>query len=88
MLAVPDEFVVTIRLESDPALVVKKIVPPAALPPDCPGFSVTDKFNVLPAAPFCPLPVVVRVAGGFPTTIHPLCVCEMPFESVLGTVYW
>jgi hypothetical protein len=50
--AFPEESVVTIRLESKPAVVVKKIVPPPALPPDCPALSVTDRFNLLPASPF------------------------------------
>src|SRR5271165_5911468 len=32
--ATPDEFVTTVRLDSEPALVVNRIVPPTALPPD------------------------------------------------------
>ena len=50
--ALPVESVVTIRPESEPAVVLKKIVPPAALPPDCPALSVTDRFSLLPAKPF------------------------------------
>src|SRR5579863_1666024 len=50
--AFPDESVVTMRLGSDPALAVNKIVPPAALPPDCPALSVTERLNLLPTAPF------------------------------------
>jgi len=50
--ALPEEFVVTVRLESEPAVALKKIVPPAALPPDWPALSVTDRFSLLPARPF------------------------------------
>src|SRR3981189_1493890 len=50
--ALPEESVATVRLESEPAVVLKKIVPPTALPPDCPALSVTDRFNLLPAGPF------------------------------------
>ena len=73
------------RLESEPALAVNKIVPPAALPPDCPALSVTERFNLLPAAPFWLSPVLASVADGFPTRIHPLCCCATPVPSVLGT---
>src|ERR1700680_1103048 len=50
--ALPEESVVTTRLESAPALGLKKIVPPAAPPPDCPGLSMTDRFSLLPARAF------------------------------------
>ncbi len=43
--AVPEELVTTVRLDNEPALVVKKIVPPDALPPDCPELRVTERFN-------------------------------------------
>ena len=49
--ALPEESVVTVRLESEPALVVKKIVAPAALPPDLPALRVTARFNWLPGDP-------------------------------------
>src|SRR5208283_4003647 len=84
--ATPDEFVVTSGLESVPAFVVKYTSAPAALPPDDPAFSVTDKLKFVPGAPACPSPCFVNVAGGFPTTIHPLCACVTPALSVLGTV--
>ena len=81
------ESVVTMRLESEPALVVKRTVPPAALPPDCPGFKVTERFNLAAwTAPFCLSPDFVNEAGGLPTRIHPPCCCATPDVSVLGTL--
>ena len=50
--AFPDESVTTMRLDNDPASVVNRIVAPGALPPDFPGFNVTDRFSWLPVAPF------------------------------------
>ena len=50
----------------------------AALPPDCPGFSVTERVNWLPAAPFCLSPVLVNDAGGLPTRMYPPCCCATP----------
>src|SRR5208282_1077647 len=82
--ATPEEFVTAITalplvvpLESDPALVVNRMLAPGAAPPDCPGFSVTVSgcANAVPALPDCPLPEVVKVAGGLPTTIQPPSVC-------------
>lgn len=57
------ESVVAVRPESEPALVVKRTAPPDALPPDCPGTSVTDSVNWLPAAAFCLSPVLVSNAA-------------------------
>src|SRR5580704_15937064 len=85
-LALPDELVVTVRLESEPTVVVNRIVPPAALPPDCPGLRVTERFRVVPGAPFWLSPVLASEAGGLPTRIQPLCCCATPVESVPGTV--
>src|ERR1700722_7450269 len=84
--AFPDEFVVTVRFESVPADAVNSTSAPAALPPDEPGFRVTDKFTFVPGAPDCPSPCFVSVAARFPTTIHPLCSCVAPALSVPGTV--
>src|SRR5215469_782387 len=80
--AFPVESVSTIRLESVPAVVVKKTVAPEALPPELPGFKVTLSVNWLPAAPFCWLPVMVNDAGGFPTRMYPPCCCDTPVVSV------
>src|SRR6516165_5654981 len=65
--AFPVESVSTIRLASVPPFVEKNTVPPDALPPDDPGFNVTDRVIWLPAFAFCLSPVFVNVAGGFPT---------------------
>ena len=64
----------TCTFASEPALVVKKTLAPAALPPDCPTPRVTDKFSVVPAAPVWLSPVLLKVAAGLLTTIHPCCV--------------
>ena len=50
--ATPDAFVVTVRAERVPAVVVKNAVAPDALPPDEPGLSATDRFRVVPWIPF------------------------------------
>ena len=43
----------------------------------------------MPAGPVCPSPVVVvKVAAGFPTTIHPPCVSFTPALSEPVTVKW
>ena len=78
----------TVRCDNVPALDVKRIVPPAALPPDCPGFSVTERFNWVPLRPCWLSPVLANDAGGFPTRIHPPCCCATPALSVLGTEKW
>ena len=75
-------------LVSDPALVLKKTLAPALLPPDDPGASVTLSATgkVVPALPVWLSPAVLdNVAVGFPTTIHPLSVSETPPLSVAGT---
>jgi hypothetical protein len=51
--ALPVESVVTIRLDSVPELVVNNSVPPEALPPDCPGFSLTENDIWLLIFAFC-----------------------------------
>ena len=85
--ATPDELVVAITLlplvvplERVPAEVVKKMPAPEAVPPDEPGLSVTvsGAESVVPRVPDCPLPLVVSVAGGLPTMIHPPCVWGTP----------
>lgn len=81
--ATPDEFVtaitfepVVVPLESDPALVVNKMLAPDALPPDCPAVNVTVSGRVVPTPPVWLSPLVfAKLAAGLPTTIHPLCVC-------------
>lgn len=85
-LAFPDESVVTRREDSDPESVLKKIVAPCALPPDCIGFSVTERLRFVPRVPLWPSPVLLSVAGGFPTMIQPLFACDVPALSVAGTV--
>ena len=79
--AVPDELVVAmtllpdvVPLDSVPAEVVNRMPAPVALPPDWPGARVTVRAfeRAVPAVPVRLLPpVMVRVAGGLPTTIQP-----------------
>ena len=73
-----------------PAVAVNKTLAPVFVPPDCPGFNVTVKAagSVVPTPPVCPSPpLFVNVAAGFPTTIHPPCVC-VTIPSVPVTVKW
>lgn len=79
-----------VPFESVPALVVKKMLAPAALPPDCPGFSVTVRGigRVEPPLALWPPPLVAeKLAAGLPTTIHPPCDCET-VPSLPVTVKW
>ena len=94
--ATPDPFVTAITevplvvpFDSDPAVVVNRMLAPAAAPPDCPGASVTVSgwASADPALPDCPLPVWVSVAGGLPTTIQPPSVC-VAVPSLPVTVKW
>lgn len=94
--ATPELSVIAITLgpllvpfESVPALVLNRMLAPVFVPPDEPGSSVTVSgfARAVPAAPDCPLPVCVNVAGGFPTTIHPPLVC-VAVPSLPVTVKW
>ncbi len=62
-----------IPFDSDPPSVENRTLPPASEPPDDPAARVTVNgfASAVPAVPVWPLPVVVNVAAGFPTTIHP-----------------
>ena len=79
-----------VPFESEPALVVKRMLAPALPPPDVPAVNVTVKGtgSVLPGDPVCASPsVLANVAAGFPTTIHPPCVC-VALLSFPVTVKW
>jgi hypothetical protein len=76
----PELLVTAITLEplavpfdSVPLSVENRTLPPASEAPDDPAARVTIKgfASTVPAVPVWPLPVVVNVAAGFPTTIHP-----------------
>ena len=78
--ATPELFVTAITcvplvvpFDSKPALLENKMLAPASDPPDEPAAKVTVNgfASALPAFPDWPLPVVVNVAAGLPTTIQP-----------------
>ncbi len=78
----------TDTLVSDPALVTKRTLAPAAEPPDCPGANFTARAvgRGLPTLPVCALPAVrVKLAAGLPTNTQPLCVVDTLLLSVAGT---
>jgi hypothetical protein len=95
--ATPELFVTAITFEpllvpfeSDPPLVVKRMLAPELPPPELPGVNVTVKGtgSVLPGDPVCTSPsVLASVAAGLPTTIQPPCVC-VTAPSVAVTVKW
>ena len=62
-----------VPFDSKPALVENKTLAPASDPPDDPAAKVTVNgfASSLPAVPDWPLPLVVNVAAGLPTTIQP-----------------
>jgi hypothetical protein len=72
-----------------PALVVKKTLAPAIVPPDEPGLSVTLRLvgNTVPAVPLWPSPagIFASPAADLATSTHPLSVVETPTPSVAGT---
>ena len=69
-----------VPFESEPAEVVKKMPAPDFYSPDKPGLRVTvsGEESVVPWVPDCPLPLVVSVAAGLPTTIQPPWVVTVP----------
>lgn len=81
-VAVPVESVVTMRDESTPESVVKRIEAPCAEPPDWPGLRSTERVTGVPGGADCASPCFVRVAAGFPTSSQPPCVCVTPEESL------
>jgi len=73
--------VTTVRLDSEPAVVLKKIVAPGALPPELPGFSVTARFNWPPAVRLIVAGFSER-RGRISDHNQPLCFCDTPALSV------
>lgn len=79
-----------VPFDTVPAVAVNSTLAPVFVPRDCPGFNVTVKAtgSVVPTLPVCPSPpLFVNVAAGFPTTIHPPCVC-VTVPSLPVTVKW
>jgi hypothetical protein len=84
--ALPLESVTTSWADK-PIAELKRIVAPPAEPPDDPALSVTEIVTFVAAVALWLSPVLVNVAEGLPTRIHPNLCCTWLLLSVPVTLY-